>query len=203
MGRSLVLDGANELEDGGREAGDTAVGMSEKTANELFDRIDSIPDVCACLANINSALGDIFTMHFGISALSAGREPPAVYRRLFVQVCFHLSLACCQTYHQLQLTVEESILQMANRPALSDLAMFLVEPIPINASRLVGIPSLYEVLQYHQQKNEAYPKPLLMLCQWIYAQGQEVLNRLLVSPALPVPENMMLSDKDWLKVYIQ
>jgi hypothetical protein len=92
---------------------------------------------------------------------------------------------------------------MANRSALFYLAKFVVEPNPINTSRLVGIPSLYEVLQYHEQKNEAYPKALLALCQWIYARGQEVLNQLSVSPALPMPENVMLSDKDWLKVCIQ
>jgi hypothetical protein len=68
-----------------------------------------------------------------------------------------------------QLMAEESILQLANRPALSCLANFVIQPSPLNASRLVGIPCLYEVLTHHEQRNEPYPPDLLSLCKWIYA----------------------------------
>jgi hypothetical protein len=78
-GRSLVLsDGSDSGNDGG--------DVSEKAANELLERINLIPDVCDQLLNLDPALGRLFITHFGISALSAGRTPPGVYLRLFVQV---------------------------------------------------------------------------------------------------------------------
>jgi hypothetical protein len=89
---------------------------------------------------------------------------------------------------------------MANRPALSELARFLIQPNPLNASRLVGIPALYDVLQYHLQKQEPYSSDLLGLCQWIFGRGQTVLNNLIKYKALPVDSTAISTDVEWQKV---
>jgi hypothetical protein len=99
------------------------------------------------------------------------------------------------------MTAEESVLQMANRSALSCLSNFVINPSPVNASCLVGIPSLYEVLSYHEQKNEPYPEDVLLLCKWVYARGQEVLNKLIVNAAPPLDEGANISN-EWQKVRI-
>ena len=91
---------------------------------------------------------------------------------------------------------------MANRSALSWLANFLIELTSTQASRLVGIPCLYDVLLYHEQKDEPYPEDVLSLCKWIYARGQVVLNALIVNNTPPVDEGAG-SDNDWQKVGIK
>lgn len=193
-GHSLVL---RDSDDFGNEDGD----VSEKTANELLERINMIPDVCDQLSNLNRALGQLFITHFGISALSAGRTPLGVYQRLFVQVR-HLVVIISLPNSAPQMVAEESVLQMANRSALSWLANFLIEPTSSNASRLVGIPSLYEVLLYHEQKSERYPEDVLSVCKWIYARGQTVLNALTVNKVPPLDEEAK-SSNDWQKVRVR
>jgi hypothetical protein len=196
LGRSLVLRDGN---DSGNEELHGGNNMSEKAANELLERIDSIPDVCDRLSNVNGALGRLFATHFGISALSLGCTPPAVYQRLFVQVCLPFIIVVLSLPNVSQLTAEESVLQMANKSALSGLANFVINPSPVNASRLVGIPSLYEVLSHHEQKNEPYPEDVLSLCNWVYARGQEVLNKLMVNNAPPLDEEANISN-NWQTV---
>jgi hypothetical protein len=100
----------------------------------------------------------------------------------------------------IQLTADESVLQMANRPALSELARFLIQPNPCNASRLVGIPALYDVLQHHLQKPESFSADLLGLCRWFFARGQAVLNDLIKYKAPPVDSTAISTDVDWQKV---
>lgn len=85
-GRSLVLGGSSESDD--EREGDRT--MSEKAANELVERINLIPEVGEGLLGLNKALGRLFITYFGISALSAGRTPPAVYQRFFIQVYLFL-----------------------------------------------------------------------------------------------------------------
>jgi len=82
LGRLLILGDSNDSDN----EVDGSSNMSEKVANELFEWIDSILDVCDCLSIVNGALGRLFTAHFGISALSVSCTPPGVYQRLFVQV---------------------------------------------------------------------------------------------------------------------
>jgi hypothetical protein len=90
---------------------------------------------------------------------------------------------------------------MANRSALSCLANFVIQPTSRNASQLVGIPSLYEVLSYHEQKKEPYPEDVISLCKWIYARGWEVLSKLMVNKVPPLDEGAK-SSNDWQKVRI-
>ena len=66
----------------------------------------------------------------------------------------------------------------------------------------MGIPSLYEVLSYHEQKNEPYLEDVLSVCQWIYARGQTVLNALTVNKVPPLDEGAK-SSNDWQKVCVR
>jgi len=75
-----------------------------------------------------------------------------------------------------QLSAEESALQMANRPSLEALWCFVTHSTGINASRLIGIPCLYKVLEYHKSKGEGYPGHLLSLCKWMCQQGESLLK---------------------------
>lgn len=68
---------------------------------------------------------------------------------------------------------------MANRPALADLGIFNETPTTYNASRLIAIPVLFDVLNEEAQRGKPYPQPLLDICKWIHARGLFILSRLL------------------------
>jgi hypothetical protein len=67
---------------------------------------------------------------------------------------------------------------MANRPALQDLHDFIKDPNTINASRLVTIPALYNVLKHEEKNGGNYPSSLIALCRWIHERGKAVLSQL-------------------------
>ena len=80
-GRSLIL----QLDDEDDKANDSQSrrNMTEKSQQDLLKAIPGIPND---LDKFAQSLKDIFSAYFGIQALGAGIEPPAVYRRLLVQV---------------------------------------------------------------------------------------------------------------------
>jgi CxC4 like cysteine cluster associated with KDZ transposases len=84
QGRSLILQSDDEDD----EANDSQSrsNIMEKNQQDLLDRIEAIPGVQDDLGKFNQSLKDVFSTYFGIQALGAGIEPPAVYRRLLVQV---------------------------------------------------------------------------------------------------------------------
>jgi hypothetical protein len=86
--------------------------------------------------------------------------------------------------HQGQISVEESVLQMATRVALQDLKVFNKNPTPNNASLLVTIPVLYNALVHERNVHMKYRSSVTQLCTWVHQCGMEVLNELLVH-ALP------------------
>ena len=84
QGRSLAISPDGEISD----EGDDEDGQStSKTKQQLVARVEAIPDVCIKLKLVNGALSELFAKYYGVPALLASKEPPAVYRRLFVQVC--------------------------------------------------------------------------------------------------------------------
>lgn len=92
------------------------------------------------------------------------------------------------------MAAEESILQMANGSALELLGQFVCDPSKLNASRLVLIPSLLNVLLFHDGQ---YPSDLLSICSWLYDQGRAILDRLTVHES-ESPSTM--EELDWQKV---
>jgi hypothetical protein len=89
---------------------------------------------------------------------------------------------------------------MANRPALAALSSFVSQQTAYNASLLVHIPSIYDVLQYHQNNSEPYPTELISLCKWIHERGQGVLEGLIVHQPPPVDKAIDQNNVDWHKV---
>jgi len=73
---------------------------------------------------------------------------------------------------------------MVNRPALKELGRFNLDPTPVNASRLLSIPSIYNVLQFETPKGP-YSASLLAVLQWICFRGDEVLKKLVKHEAPP------------------
>jgi len=76
----------------------------------------------------------------------------------------------------------------------------VTHPTSLNASRLVGIPCLYDALEYHKSKGEGYPKHLLELCKWMCLRGQNLLKGIIVHQAPSVDELACLADNNWRKV---
>ncbi|KIM72577.1 hypothetical protein PILCRDRAFT_739791 [Piloderma croceum F 1598] len=180
QGRSLVLQSDDEDD----EANDSQprVNMTKRGQQDLLDRIEAIPGVQDGMSRLDKSLKDVFSAYFGIQALGAGIEPPAVYHRLLMQ-----------------LSAEESAIQTANRPALEALRLFVAYPTSVNTSRLVGIPCLYEVLEYHNAKGEGYPEHLLSLCKWMWQWGEGLLKGIIVHQAPSIDESACLTDHNWQK----
>jgi hypothetical protein len=68
---------------------------------------------------------------------------------------------------------------MITRPGLEDLKLFNQEPTQENASRLVSIPAIFNVLNEEGRGSQPYPELLLDMCQWVYNRGKVVLDALL------------------------
>lgn len=88
-----------------------------------------------------------------------------------------------------------------NRPALAELARFVETPSAINASRLVGIPAVYDVLKYHAN-NPTFPEPVIGLCRWLHMRGNTILQQLMVHSMEPIKEGEAFEELDWRKVNI-
>jgi len=91
---------------------------------------------------------------------------------------------------------------MTNRPALQALSTFLSQPTTVNASCLVIIPCIYDVLQYHESRQENYPGNLLQLCHWIYERGHGALVGLIVHSAPPLDPSANQGSLGWQKASI-
>lgn len=53
---------------------------------------------------------------------------------------------------------------------------FLMEPTSFNASRLISIPALYQVLKAEKLGDGTYPSPILEVARWLCNRAQEVLT---------------------------
>lgn len=76
--------------------------------------------------------------------------------------------------------MEESVLQMATCLALQDLHAFNKNPTAHNASQLVTIPVLYNLLKHEEKEHLHYLKLVTLLCIRVYERGKAVLEKLLV-----------------------
>ncbi|KAF7366670.1 hypothetical protein MSAN_00924900 [Mycena sanguinolenta] len=128
-------------EDGEVQSGSGASGKrtraqkaAARTQQELLERLQAIPDAVAGLSQVCPALGTLFELKFGEVSVIQGKVAPDVYRRLFLQI-----------------TAEESVLQMTTKPALDALQVFVTNPNHRNASALVEIPVIHELLSYEKR----------------------------------------------------
>jgi len=81
QGQSLVMHSDDEDTNGQNHR-----NMTDKAKHDLLARVESVPDICAQLKQVNEALGNVFSTYFGIAALATSREAPHVYKKLYVQV---------------------------------------------------------------------------------------------------------------------
>ncbi|KAF8870485.1 hypothetical protein BD779DRAFT_1455395 [Infundibulicybe gibba] len=183
-GKALALSaGGSEEEDEEEEGGRPGNGAVEKANQERLKRAELIPDACSRLRQVNEGLGDIFTTHFGIRSLLDGVVPNAVYRRLLLQIA-----------------AEESVLQMAIRSALDLLDIFTQYPTTENASALVNIPVIHDVLTHEFRLYQRASASMISVCSWIVQRGRLVLAKLLVYPAPEHDGAVLGSDTHWAKV---
>lgn len=86
------------------------------------------------------------------------------------------------------------------RPALRDLGRFIKDPTARNASVLVGIPSLFEVLNL---KGAPYSTELLGFCAWLHGVGLQVLGMLFRGANEDARDDTVdnsVVEEDWRKV---
>jgi hypothetical protein len=84
QGQSLILQSDDENDEA--NDGQFRSNMTEKSQQDLLACIEAIPGVLNDLGKFAQPLNDVFSTYFGIQALGVGIEPPAVYRRLLVQI---------------------------------------------------------------------------------------------------------------------
>ncbi|EDR02829.1 uncharacterized protein LACBIDRAFT_307932 [Laccaria bicolor S238N-H82] len=156
----------------------------KKSMEEYKRRLDDIPMISKGLAEVCSGLQTIFLQEYGMPALDAGSTPNDSYRLLL-----------------LHLAAEESVLQMANRPALKDLAIFVTEPTMRNASALVKIPALHGALRHEFAAPSGVSQTLLEVAHWLYKRGKEILQELIQNNS-GLPERCLPSEhdgEDWIE----
>ncbi|KAF7354662.1 hypothetical protein MSAN_01379900 [Mycena sanguinolenta] len=175
-------------EDGEVQSGSGASGKrtraqkaAARTQQELLERLQAIPDAVAGLSQVCPALGTLFELKFGEVSVIQGKVAPDVYRRLFLQI-----------------TAEESVLQMTTKPALDALEVFVTQPTHRNASALVEIPAIHELLTHEKNSTLLFPETTVEVCRWILDRGRMVLSSLIKGPEPPKIDEGV--EKPWTEV---
>ncbi|KAF8881979.1 hypothetical protein BD779DRAFT_1397130, partial [Infundibulicybe gibba] len=181
IGKGLALSAEESAGEENAEGDEEGGGeIAEKAKQEMLRRAGLIPGACEKLMEVNEGLGSIFMKHFGIGSLLDGVIPSSVYRRLLLQIA-----------------AEESVLQMAIQSALDLLDVFTQNPTFTNASALVNIPALHDVLSHEFHLYKKASISIIDVCKWIVQRGRSVLNKLLVSPALEHDNIIRDNDARW------
>ncbi|KAJ7468522.1 hypothetical protein FB451DRAFT_1340257 [Mycena latifolia] len=133
IGEEGVDDTGYITDDGedGDEEDESTDGTRQKTSSkknqQILDRLDAIPQAIQRVARTNAPLSRLLDMHFGLGSILKQRKAPDMYKHLFIQI-----------------SADESVLQLANCSALGALKVFVESPSARNASALVDIPVLHE-----------------------------------------------------------
>ncbi|KAJ6625542.1 hypothetical protein B0H10DRAFT_2161782 [Mycena sp. CBHHK59/15] len=171
----LGLDGTGQVsseapgeegEDNDEEDGEisTQLSCAEKASKKfrasVAERLDAIPLAVARLKGLQPALSRLFDTHFGLANFFNKKRGPEAYKRFFIQI-----------------SAEESVLQMVTRNALEALDSFVQMPTQIHASALVDIPVLHEVLAYElANSGSTFIPDVLEVCHWILERSRTVLG---------------------------
>ncbi|KAJ7318593.1 hypothetical protein DFH08DRAFT_672398, partial [Mycena albidolilacea] len=93
---------------------------------------------------------------------------------------------------------EESVLQMVTALAMDALEAFVLNPTQINASALVEIPAIHEVL-CHEKTLGPFSDTTVAVCRWIINRRRIILNLLTKGPKPPrIPDGNL--EKPWMEV---
>ena len=88
---------------------------------------------------------------------------------------------------------------MATKPALDVLETFVNAPTSRNASALVEIPAIHELLSHEKATGEPYSQLTIEVCQWILNRGRAVLSSLVKGPEPPRVRGDSI-EKPWMEV---
>jgi hypothetical protein len=99
----------------------------------------------------------------------------------------------------MQIATDDSVLQIINRPMLDCLKRFNADPSPINATSLLGIPVIYNLLKWDGASLGKYSGAVLGVCHWIDEEADRVLRKLIGnSPPLGYDMPLMsATGSDW------
>ncbi|KAJ7787748.1 hypothetical protein B0H14DRAFT_2537253 [Mycena olivaceomarginata] len=175
VGREADEDGADEEEDEDEDdqtedgSATQKLSRSERAAAraraEMVERLNAIPIVIEGLNRVCASLALLFDAKFGELAVGSNTVAPNVYRRFFIVI-----------------SAEESVLQMTTKPALDALEAFVTALTPRNASVLVEIPAIHELLSYEKGLGNTFPQITVDVCRWILTRGRMVLDSLTKGP---------------------
>ncbi|KAJ2920824.1 hypothetical protein H1R20_g16268, partial [Candolleomyces eurysporus] len=150
----------------------------EQKSRRIVEHLDRVQEVWDGLKEICPELGELFVSFYGASAYSKRLRVPPEYRSFFLQVA-----------------AEESVLQMVNGAALSDLRQFLSNPQGMEKTQLLSIPGLYRILTDNHSLNQLIP-----VMDWLAQRATKVLQALEVerlsidSGNIQFPQTMGLDD---------
>jgi hypothetical protein len=96
---------------------------------------------------------------------------------------------------------------MTIKPALDALETFVTTPTPRNASVLVEIPAVYELLSYKKGLGYTFSQITVDVCQWILNRDKMVLDSLIKGPEpMKLPdhgiEKTMATGMFWEDMYV-
>lgn len=74
---------------------------------------------------------------------------------------------------------------MTTKPAQDVLEAFVTAPTARNASMLVEIPAVHELLSYEKGLGNDFPDITVDVCRWILNRGRAVLDSLIKGPQPP------------------
>ncbi|KAJ7039477.1 hypothetical protein C8F04DRAFT_949403 [Mycena alexandri] len=171
---------AEEEEDGGNQQSTS----SSSSRQHILERLESIPLAVARISGTNPPLSRFFDLHFGNSAVVTRKVPPDAYKRFFFQI-----------------SADESVLQTVNMSALEVLEKFVKSPTRLNASALVGIPVLHDILMLELGDLHQLPAEkgdILEVCLWLAQRGRTVFAWLKKDGA--VPKTITSPEKSWTEV---
>lgn len=83
---------------------------------------------------------------------------------------------------------------------LAELAKFNVNPTPENMSYLLGIPVIYNVLQYEIERGKSFSPTLLGVFLWIEFRADAVFKKLVVHEVPGIDPSAEGSDGGWKAV---
>ena len=135
------------------------------------------------LGELNEHLRSRFIRQLG-QKRSNGEELSKASERFWQQVMCFLSQSSADG-SLWQLSAQESILQMINRPALQMLGEFVTNPTAFNASRCLGIPALLAVWNEESKKGGVYSREILGIASWLHCRATEVLQCLMKYKSVP------------------
>lgn len=101
-----------------------------------------------------------------------------------------------------QITSEDSVLQMITRPAFTDLKHFLCQAPLRDASFLIRIPSLYVVAKLEERVYHCHSSDFLAVCKWLATRAEETLTMLTIhnTPEIIADDGEAREDGDWKRV---